>query len=85
MEGTGDQSYSPSGVYEEIVVNEKLVYTWKWAHEELVTRVIVELRPVGDGQTELTLTHTGFTDTEMRKSHEDGWHACFEKLATVGA
>ena len=85
MAGAGRESYSPSGVYEEIVANRKLVYTWKWAHEDLVTRVTIELRAVGDGETELTLTHTGFADADMRKSHEEGWTGCFLKLAAAVA
>jgi len=43
MEGPEDQTYSPSGTYEEFILNQKLVFTWKWAHEDLVTRVTVEL------------------------------------------
>lgn len=85
MEGPEDQTYSPSGVYEEVVPNEKLVYTWKWAHEELVTRFMVELKPIGDDQTELTLTHTGFVDTEQHNSHKEGWIACMDKLEAAVA
>jgi uncharacterized protein YndB with AHSA1/START domain len=85
MAGADKESYSPSGVYEEIVPNQILVYTWKWAHEDLVTRVTIELRDLGTGETELTLTHSGFTDTEMRESHEEGWKGCFLKLAETVA
>ena len=83
MEGPENQTYSPSGVYEELVPNERLVFTWKWAHEDLVTRVIVELEPEGESQTRLTLTHTGFLDAEQRKSHEEGWTGSLEKMDSM--
>lgn len=79
------QTHSPGGEYEEIILNEKLVFTWKWAHEELMTRVTVELRAVGTGKTEITLTHSGFADAAMRSSHEEGWTGCFSKLESTVA
>jgi len=74
------EPHSPGGVYEEIVPNEKLVFSWKWAGSELVTRVTVELRASGADQTELTLTHEGFPDQETREAHDKGWAGCLAKL-----
>ncbi len=74
------EPHSPEGVYEEVVPNEKLVFSWKWADSELVTRVTVELEAVGEGQTELTLTHEGFPDRETRDAHDQGWAGCLAKL-----
>lgn len=80
MMGAEGEPHSPGGVYEEIMPDRKLVFSWKWANSDLVTRVTVELRPVGEDQTELTLTHTGFPDAETRGLHEAGWVGCLEKL-----
>ncbi len=41
------------------------------------------LTTVGDNQTQLTLTHTGFADVEHHRSHEEGWIGCLDKLATA--
>jgi uncharacterized protein YndB with AHSA1/START domain len=79
MSPEGDP-HSPGGVYEKVVPNEKLVFSWKWADSELVTRVTVELRAVGEGQTELTLTHEGFPDQETQDAHDQGWAGCLVKL-----
>ncbi len=77
------EPHSPGGVYEEIVPNEKLVFSWKWADSELVTRVSVKLRAVGEDRTELTLTHEGFPDRETRDAHDKGWAGCLAKLPGV--
>ena len=71
-----------SGIYEEIIPNERLVFSWQWDHiDDLVTRVTVELKPGGDSETELKLVHEGLTDSELRDKHEEGWNGCFDKLA----
>ncbi len=80
MKSPENEPHAPGGTYEEIVPNERLVFTWKWAGGELVTRVTVELEAVGEGETELTLTHEGFPDPETRGLHEEGWEGCLAKL-----
>lgn len=81
MQNKDGQTYSPSGVYEKIVPNEQLVFSWKWADSELITRVTVDFRAVGDSEMELTLTHEGFPETEIRDSHDEGWQGCLSRLA----
>lgn len=81
MENKDGETHSPSGVYETVVPNEKLVFTWKWADSEVITRVTLEFRAVSDHETELTLTHEGFTDAEMRDLHSEGWEGCLSRLA----
>ena len=44
VEDTEGKTYSPSGNYEKIVLNEQLVFSWKWADSELITRVTIDLR-----------------------------------------
>jgi uncharacterized protein YndB with AHSA1/START domain len=83
MEGpTGDQ-FTVSGVYREIVEDEKLVFTWKWEFEpedvppSLVT---IQLRDAGNG-TEMSLTHNQFVDEDHMGKHNEGWESSFACLA----
>jgi len=69
-----------SGVYREVVPNEKLVFTWAWGgtpdRESLVS---VQLRDDGAG-TLLTLMHEQFFDDAARDRHNAGWMRSLENL-----
>jgi len=80
MKNKDGETYSPSGTYEKVLPNEKLVFTWKWADSDLVTRVTVELKELAPDETELTLTHEGFPEAEIRDRHDEGWTGCLERL-----
>jgi uncharacterized protein YndB with AHSA1/START domain len=76
------------GIYREVVVNEKLVFTWAWdaapgdePYESLVT---VRFKP-DDGGTLLTLTHERLFDDESRVGHEKGWNGALDKLEKFAA
>jgi uncharacterized protein YndB with AHSA1/START domain len=75
----GDE-HNITGVYQEVVPDKKLVFTWEWPgmpeRESLVTFL---LEPFEDG-TELTLIHERLPDEEARKSHEAGWSGLLDKL-----
>ena len=83
MQNKDGETYSPSGVYEKVVPDEKLVFSWKWADSDLVTRVTIELRALSDTETELTLTHEGFPETEMRDRHNEGWQGSLSRLGAI--
>ncbi len=83
MDDPKGATHTPSGTYEEIVPNEKLVFSWSWADSDEVTRVTVDLRELGDDETELTLTHVGFAEAGVRDHHEEGWNGCLDKLPPV--
>ena len=72
--------HNPTGIYEEVVPEKKLVFTWELPgigeRESLVTFLI---EPFGDG-TELTLLHEHLPDEEARASHERGWCGLLDKL-----
>ena len=74
------EEHNPTGVYQDVVPEKKLVFTWEWAgapeRESLVT---FRLEPF-DGGTELTLTHERLPDEAARKSHEAGWNGLLDKL-----
>ena len=77
------EEHDVSGVYREIVRDEKLVFTWAWRttpeRESLVT---VALRPDGDG-TLLTLLHEQFFDEPARDRHQVGWTGALDKLVAL--
>lgn len=71
-----------SGRFLVIDAPRKLVYSWQVgtnSHEELVT---VSFNSIGDGNTEITVTHERIPDKAARDSHEQGWFGCFSKLAS---
>jgi uncharacterized protein YndB with AHSA1/START domain len=80
MRSPDAEEHEVSGVYREVVPNQKLVFTWAWKttpeRESLVT---VLLKPDGDG-TLLTLTHDMFFDEEARDRHQHGWTASLQKI-----
>lgn len=75
----GDE-HNPTGIYQEVIPEKKLVFTWEWPgmpeRESLVTFL---LEPF-DGGTKLTLLHEQLPDEEARKSHEQGWSGLLDKL-----
>ena len=83
MRTPAGEEHDVSGIYREVTVNTKLVYTWTWkstAHRESL--VIIELTPAGDG-TELLLKHEGFEDNEACKRHEQRWTSCIRRLVRL--
>ena len=80
MRGSDGEEHDVSGVYREVVPNEKLVFTWAWRttpeRESLVT---VEFKPSGQG-TELIVTHQRFADEQARDHHQQGWNGCLDRL-----
>ena len=69
-----------SGVYREVVENEKLVFTWAWrSTPERESLVTILVKPDGDGAL-LTLLHEQFFDEETRDRHDYGWTGCLDKL-----
>ena len=49
----------------------------------LFTRVTIDSRALSEAETELTLTHEGFPDTEMRDKHNEGWEGCLSRLSAA--
>ena len=84
---------SPEGVemwvggrFNEVIANEKLVFTWAWedsdhpgqsGHE---TKVTIEFQDAPGG-TEVKLRHELFENAEQRDMHEMGWNSSFVCLA----
>jgi uncharacterized protein YndB with AHSA1/START domain len=70
-----------TGIYTEIVPNERLSFTWRgdWGEME-DTLVTVEFKDALEG-TELILTHSKFANQQMLEGHNKGWNESFDKLA----
>ena len=80
MRTADGELHGVSGIYREVVPDERLVFTWAWRttpdRESLVT---VTLKGDGDG-TLLTLLHEQFFDEEARDRHQFGWSGALDKL-----
>lgn len=75
------EQHEAMGVYQEVVPQRRLVFSWSWrSTPERVSRISIELTPVGDG-TELSFIHDRFFDAQARDNHERGWQLFFNNLA----
>lgn len=74
------------GEYKEVSPPERLAYTWSWeegpepamAGSES-SLVVVEFLEDGDG-TLVKLTHSGFSNEQIREMHVQGWEAVLANL-----
>ena len=74
------ETHDVSGVYQELVPNRKLVFSWAWrSTPERESLVTILLAPVGAG-TRLVFRHDQFFDQAARDNHERGWSGTFVKL-----
>ena len=75
-----DDQHDVSGVYREVVPNEKLVFTWAWkSTPERESLVTITFKPDGGG-TLMTLLHEQFFDEAARDRHNQGWSGIIDKL-----
>jgi uncharacterized protein YndB with AHSA1/START domain len=80
MQTPAGEIHDVSGVYREVIPNEKLVFTWAWkSTPERESLVTVEIKPDGDGSL-LTLTHEQFFDADARDRHQQGWNGALDKM-----
>lgn len=74
------EEHHVSGVYRELVADQRLVFTWAWrSTPERQSLVTIDIRADGDGSM-LTLTHEQFFDEPARDRHQVGWTASLDKL-----
>ena len=80
MRSPDGEEHDVSGIYREVVPNEKLVFTWAWrSTPERESLVTVLIKPDGSGSL-LTLIHEQFFDETARDHHREGWTGCLDKL-----
>ena len=79
--GDGER-FEVSGVYKEVVPNEKLVFSWAWhSTPERESQVTVITKPDGTG-TLMTLKHEQLFDQAAADNHKRGWTHMLENIAT---
>lgn len=84
LENTGER-HEVSGIYAEVVANEKLVFSWSWiTTPERVSQVTVTFKPDGAG-TILTLLHEQLFDEQAVQGHTHGWTGSLAKLEALFA
>jgi uncharacterized protein YndB with AHSA1/START domain len=81
----GEGIYHQYGIYIEIVPEERLVFTFKWAdgHEDgtpVDTLVTVVLTDRQDGGTQLDFTHAELKSPLSAQRHREGWTSTFDRL-----
>ncbi len=70
-----------TGVYQKIISNELLCFTWRGNWDgDVDTLVTVLFKDVPDG-TEVTLIHENLPSNKSRESHQQGWLGSLDKLA----
>jgi uncharacterized protein YndB with AHSA1/START domain len=80
LRGPDGEQHVVMGVYREVAVNERLVFTWFWhTMPERQSLVTVTFRPDGDG-TMMSLLHEQFFDDAARDRHAHGWAGSLDKL-----
>lgn len=86
MRDPGGKEYRVVGIYREIDPPRRLVYTWSWETDPIVTDSIVTVEFIDrGGSTEVVLRHEKLPNDAKREGHTTGWIACLEKLETVVA
>ncbi len=79
--GADGSAHECAGVYQEVVPNRKLVFTWCWPNStpDRVSVVTIVFKGVG-GKTELTFKHEQLFDEKARDDHQRGWTGLLDKL-----
>jgi uncharacterized protein YndB with AHSA1/START domain len=98
MKDPGGKEYWSTGVYNEIVTPEKIVYTDSFADEngnkvpgsyygmsdDFPSEMIVTvLFEEQNGKTKMTLKHSGMPAGDMSKMAGQGWNESFDKLEKI--
>jgi len=80
--GPDGKMHECAGVYQEVVPNRRLVFTWHWPNStpERVSVVTILFQAAGKG-TELVFKHEQLFDEKARDDHKRGWSASLDKLA----
>ncbi|MPW19178.1 SRPBCC domain-containing protein [Paraburkholderia sp. CNPSo 3157] len=80
MRAPDGEEHDVSGVFREVAMNEKLVYTWAFrSTPERESVVTFTLKADGYG-TWLTLKHEQFFDEAARDAHRGGWSEALDGL-----
>lgn len=87
MRGPDGRELIASGVYREVVADQRLVFTYAWEHDGVrghETVCELELSDAGQ-QTLLRFSQGPFETAADASDHQSGWGEAFEKLAEAVA
>lgn len=79
----GDEELWQSGIYREIVPNQKLVFTFVWdpSPRKLGSETLIEITFADQGKkTLMTFRQSVFDSTDNCDSHRIGWNSAFDRL-----
>jgi uncharacterized protein YndB with AHSA1/START domain len=85
MKSLDGELYVATGIYREIITNEKLKFTWRWetsSSDPSDTLVTVGFKKSGK-HTKLVFTHENFATEESAKEHREGWEGALSKLSRI--
>jgi uncharacterized protein YndB with AHSA1/START domain len=74
-------SRTVKGIFQEIVQDERLVFTWQWLDEDVSSLVTIHLKDEQHG-TRLELSHEKLASDTSRDNHLLGWESSLEQLET---
>jgi uncharacterized protein YndB with AHSA1/START domain len=79
--GPDGKLHECAGVYQEVVPNRKLSFTWSWPNStpDRISVVTIEFRGSPTG-TDLVFKHEQLFDEKARDDHKRGWSAALEGL-----
>jgi len=82
-----DKGYHSSGVYTALERGKTVAFTWRGPNDPGTTEVRVDLEPLGDDSTRITLTHSGLGPGKEWKEatfqDSKGWESALENLQSV--
>ncbi len=80
---TPDGDHIAIGIYQEIVPNKRLRFSWEWEHYPMPhSTVTVEFEDLGT-TTRLTLTHEGLPTRPETPDHEYGWNTALDRFGRM--
>jgi uncharacterized protein YndB with AHSA1/START domain len=85
LDGSEHESH---GHFIEIDPPRRLVMSWRWVggqEAEGESRVEIDLRAVGEQETELRFTHALLPDQPTADGHREGWNGALDKLERLFA
>ena len=79
--GPEGHEHECAGIYKEVVLNRKLVFTWCWPRTtpDRVSQITILFKPA-DGGTDFEFRHEQFFDEAARDGHQRGWTETLVKL-----
>jgi uncharacterized protein YndB with AHSA1/START domain/predicted transcriptional regulator YdeE len=80
---TDGDTHDVSGIYQEVVPNRRLVFSWAWiTTPDRESQVTLTFEPDG-AATNFTLLHEHFYDVAARDAHQAGWGGALDKLKAL--